>query len=144
MRFGFSLYFCLIWARVLKYVFQNSNEAVKHLQSYLFFKKFIQRPSTESYIDGLCESLQSTAIDSPVKWPKPKRRLSEILYEEQTSSEDGSCVPFIKSRVCYADSEENGLPETPVLPVAEVSEKSSSSKKRIKRMIRNQRNISFK
>ena len=84
MRFASSLYLCFIWIRVLKFVFQNPKEAAKHLQSYPFFKKFVQGPSAESYIDGLCESLQSISIGSPVKRPGPKGRLSDTLFDEET------------------------------------------------------------
>ena len=53
LRFSSSMYLRLIWIRVLKHVFQNQDEAAKHLKNHHFFKKFVARPSTEAYIEGL-------------------------------------------------------------------------------------------
>ena len=56
---------------------------------------------SQTYIDGLCKSLQSVCIGSPVKFPRPKRRLSEILdFEDETESDTETTIPPTKkSRV---------------------------------------------
>ena len=82
LKFSASLYRCLIWIRI---------EAADHLVNHPFFKEFVAEPSTETYIDGLCKSLQSVCIGSPVRLPRPKRRLSEILdFENETESDTNS------------------------------------------------------
>ena len=125
LRFSLSLYLCLIWIRILKHVFQKPNEAADQLINHPFFREFVTRPSTETYIDGLCESLQSVCIGSPVKLPSAKRRLSEILDQETSDEEtasDTSAPPIKKSRVIWhSESEEDDLPST--------SQIASSSKK---------------
>lgn len=80
----------------------------------------------------MCESLQSIAIGLLEEQPKIKRRLSYILYEEQTSIEDEIFVLVKKPRVSYDDIEEDDFPETAALPVAELPERSSSSKNKKK------------
>lgn len=131
MRFASSLYLCFIWIRVLKFVFQNPKEAAKHLQSYPFFKKFVQGPSAESYIDGLCESLQSISIGSPVKRPGPKGRLSDTLFDEETVKTNllhikhQDYLLMIQKRIIFLKLQHY------LLPVS--GESSSSSKKRRKR-----------
>ena len=129
LRFSSSLYLCLIWIRILKHVFQNPKEAADHLINHPFFKEFVARPSTETYIDGLCESLQSICIGSPVRLPSAKRRLSEILDQETSDEEtasDTSAPPIKKSRVIWhSESEEDALPTT--------SQIASSSKKNKKK-----------
>ena len=90
LRFSSSMYLRLIWIRVLKHVFQNQEEAAKHLKNHHFFKKFVARPSTEAFIEGLCNSLQSLSIGSPVKRPSVKRRLLDMVSD---SSDDEDDVP---------------------------------------------------
>ena len=53
------MYLCLVWIRVLKRVFQNPDEAAKHLKNHTFFKHFVARPSMEAYIEGyvICHNL---------------------------------------------------------------------------------------
>ena len=130
LRFSSSLHLCFIWIRVLKHVFQNPKEAADHLINHPF-QEIWSRPSTEAYIDGLCKSLQSVSIGSPVRLSTAKRRLSEILDEETVSDETGSDTgrtppPMKKSRVMWhSDSEEDALPST--------SQIASSSKRRKKK-----------
>ena len=84
----------------MKHVFENPKEAAEYLRSHNFFKQFISRWSTDAYIDGLCDSLQSIYIGSPVKQSTAKRRLSAILLaEEQSSSEDEGRANIKRSRV---------------------------------------------
>lgn len=114
--------------------FSKSKWGSKALGISSFFKKFILRPSTESYIDGLCKPLKSIAIGSPVTCPGPKCRLSKTLFDKQTSNEEKSCILYKIQRRFYNNSEEDDF-ETPELPVAEVPGESLSSKKRIRRRI---------
>ena len=56
-------------------------------------------PSTETYIVELCNTLQSVCIGSPVRLPRPKRRLSEILdFEDETESDTETTNQIIKLR----------------------------------------------
>ena len=97
LSFSSSLYLCLIWIRILKHVFQYPKEAADHLINHPFFKEFVAKPSTETYINELCESLQSVCIGSPVRLPRAKRRLSEILdIEDETESDTETTTPSIK------------------------------------------------
>ena len=88
LRFSSLMYLCLIWIRVLKHVFQNKGEAAKHLKNQHFFKKLVARPSTEAYIEGLCNSLQSLSIGSPVKRPSVKRRLLDMVSDSSDDEDD--------------------------------------------------------
>ena len=87
------MYLCLIWIRVLKHVFQNPDEEAKHLQDNPFFKKFVARPSTEAYIEGLCNSLQSLCIGSPVKRPSVKRRLMDMVSDSSDDKDERLFLP---------------------------------------------------
>ena len=87
------MYLCLIWIRVLKHVFQNPEEAAKHLKDNPFFKKFVARPSTEVYIEGLCNSLQSLCIGSPVKRPSVKRRLMDMVSDSSDDKDERLFLP---------------------------------------------------
>ena len=82
LRISSSLYLTLIWVRVLKYIFQNTSQVVgKMKKSHPCFQEFLRKKTTEAYVDGLCESLKSICIGSPVKKPSAKRRLSDIMSE---------------------------------------------------------------
>ena len=130
LRFSSSMFLCLIWIRVLKHVFKYPDEAAKHLKNHPFFKKFVGSPTTEAYIEGLCDSLQSLCIGSPVQRPTVKRRLSEMLLDESSSDEDDTPV-FRKSRY-NIESEDDGLPGTSASYV-DVTEGSPSHKKKSKK-----------
>ena len=117
---------------MLKHVFQNPDEAAKHLNDHPFFKKFVARPSTETYIEGLCDSLQSLCIGSPVKRSSVKRRLIDILTEEESSEEEVVEAPAKRQGIWNSDSEDDALPATSTLSVA-VAQRSSSSKKKSKK-----------
>ena len=119
------MYLCLIWIRVLKHVFQNPDEEAKHLKDNPFFKKFVARPSTEAYIEGLCNSLQSLCIGSPVKRPSVKRRLMDMV---SNSSDDEDDAPVSTKISWNTESEDDALSATSILPI-DVAERSSSSKK---------------
>ena len=54
-------------------IYQNPDEAAKHQKNHPFFIKFVARPSTEAYIEGLCNSLQSLFMGSSVQRPRIKR-----------------------------------------------------------------------
>ena len=95
LRFSSSMYLGLIWIRILKHVFQNLDEAAKHLKNHPFFKNFVARPSTEPYIEGLCNSLQSLSIGSPVKRPSVKRRLLDMVSD---SSDDQDDAPVYRKK----------------------------------------------
>ena len=84
------MYLCLVWIRVLKHVFQNPDQTEKHLKNHPFLKKLVARPSTEAYIEGLCNSLQSLYIGSPGQKPSIKRRLTDMLTN---NSDDEDEVP---------------------------------------------------
>ena len=128
LRFSSSLYLCLIWIRVLRHVFENPNEAAEYLKSHTFFKEFVSRPSTDAYVDGLCNSLQSICIGSPVIRSTENRRLSEMLMDESSSDNE---IPGKKSRVTFqSESEDDALPGTSAMSVAEVVRRASSSKKK--------------
>ena len=132
LRFSSSLYLCLIWIRVLRHVFENPKEAVEYLKSHPFFKEFVIRPSTDAYINGLCDSLQSTCIGSPVKRSSEKRRLSNMLLDESSTDEEPrEETPCKRSRVTWSsESEDDALPGPSSMTVAEVMGKASSSKKK--------------
>ena len=97
----------------MKHVFQNLNEAADHLINHPFFKKFVAKPSTETYVNRLCEALESVCIGSPAKLPSAKRRLSEILDRETIADETGSKTQrtarsITKCRVmCHTESEDS-------------------------------------
>ena len=56
-------------------------------------------PSTETYIVELCNTLHSVCIGSPVRLPRSKRRLSEILdLEDETESDTETTNQIIKLR----------------------------------------------
>lgn len=113
-------------------MFQKSNDAVEYFNNHPFFKKFVAMPSTETYIEGLCNSLQSLCIGSPVKQHSVKRRLSEILTEE-TSSDEETVYTSAKRRVSWdSESEDDDLAATSTMSV-EVAERSSSPKKKSKK-----------
>ena len=83
---------------------------------------------TDAYIDGLCASLQSICIDSPVVRSAEKRRLSEMLVHESSSDEE---IPTKKPRVTFeSESEDDALPGTSIMSVAEVACRALSSKKK--------------
>ena len=131
LRFSSSLYLCLIWIRILKHVFQYPKEAADHLMNHPFFKEFVAKPSTETYIDRLCESLQSVCIGSPVSFPKAKRRLSEMLdTEDDTETDTETTTLSIKrSRVTWhSESEEDASPST-----SQIAPSSNKNKKKHKK-----------
>ena len=132
LRFSSSLYLCLIWIRVLRHVFENPKEAVEYLKSHPFFKEFVIRPSTDAYINGLCDSLQSVCIGSPVKRSSEERRLSNMLLDESSTDEEPrEETPRKRSRVTWSsESEDDALPGPSSMTVAEVMGKASSSKKK--------------
>ena len=126
LRFSSSLYLTLIWVRVLKYIFQNPSQvAEKMKKSHPCFQEFLIKQTTEAYIDGLCESLKSVCIGSPVKKPGKKRRLSDILSQE-TSSDDEP-----PRRRHLSDTEDDDVPSTSHLSYGEVERTSSSLSKKI-------------
>ena len=92
LRFSLCMFLCLIWVLVLKLVVQNPDEAAKHLKNHPFFKKFVARLSRETYIEGLCNSLQSLCIGLPIKQSSVKCRLSKVLSEECTRDEEDTPV----------------------------------------------------
>lgn len=82
--------------------FENPSDAEKHLKSHLSIKNLLSRPSSEAYIDGLCDSLKSICIWSPVKGPTTKRRLSDMLLDKSKSSSEQERTKNIKqSRVAW-------------------------------------------
>ena len=136
LKFSASLYLCLIWIRILKHVFEYPNQAPDHLGNHPFFKEFVARPSAETYIDGLRESLQSICIGSPVVLPRPKRRLSEILEsEDESESETEITTPVTKkSRVTWhSESEEDNMPSTSTSQIPCSSKKSKKKHKKTKK-----------
>lgn len=131
LRFSSSLYLCLIWIRVLKHVFQYPKEAADHLINHPFFKEFVAKPSTETYIDGLCESLRSVCIGSPVRLPKAKRRLSDMLdTDDETESDTETTAPSIKrSRVIWhSETEEDALASTSQTATCSIKNKKKHKK----------------
>ena len=82
------MYLCLIWIRVLKHVFHNPDEAAKHLKNHPFFKNFVARPSSEAYIEGLCNFLQSHFIGLPVKRPSITRQLIDMVSDTSDDEDD--------------------------------------------------------
>ena len=119
------MFLCLIWIRVLKHVFQNPDEAAKHLKNHPFLKNFVARPSTEAYIEGLCNSLQSVSISSPVKRPR-------LLDMGSDSSDDKNDASVCSKTSWNTESEDDALSAMSILPV-DVPERSSSSKKKSKK-----------
>ena len=69
-------------------MFQNPDEAAKHLKNHTFFKNFVARPSMEAYIEGLCNLSQSLSIGSPVKRPGVKRRLLDMVSDSSGDEDD--------------------------------------------------------
>ena len=113
------MYLCLIWIRVLKHVFENPDEAAKHLNSHPFLKHFVARPSTEAYIEGLCNSLQSVSISSQVKRPSAKRRLLDMVSDSSDDEDDAS----VCSKTSWnTEFEDDALSSTSILP-ADVPER---------------------
>ena len=117
--FHICVYLFLIWIHVLKHVFfcfllfffENPSDAEKHLKSHLSIKNLLSRPSSEAYIDGLCDSLKSICIRSPVKGPTTKRRLSDMLLDKSKSSSEQERTKNIKqSRVAWdSDTADDAL-----------------------------------
>ena len=68
--------------------FPESHKAAEYLKSHPFFKEFVSRPSTDAYVDGLCKSVQSISIGSPVIRSSEKLRLSEMLMDESSSEDE--------------------------------------------------------
>ena len=134
-RFSSSFYLCLIWIQVLKHALQNPNEAAENLKNHPFFKKFVSRLSTDVYTDGLCCSLESICIDSPVKQPSEKRKLSEIFLEENSSNAENAST---RSRKAWDTSSEDSAPETTTIYIAK-----SSPKKKDKKAEENQKAVSL-
>ena len=133
LRFSSCLYLYLIWICTLRHVFENPKEAVEYLKSHPFFKEFVSSPSTDAYIDALCNSLQSICIGSPVKQSIEKCWLSEMLLGKGSSDEETAHeeTPRKKSRVTWgSELEDDPLPETSSMTVAEVLGRASSSKKK--------------
>ena len=124
LRFNSFLYLCLIWIWVLKHVLENPNEAAENLKNHPF-TKFVSRPSTDSYIDGLCSSLESICIGSPVKQPIEKRRLSEILQEENSSDEGNASK---RSRMAWGTSSEDSALDTAPVYITKSSPKEKDKK----------------
>ena len=119
LRFSSSMYLCLMCPRVLKHVFQNPDKAANHL----FFRKFVARPYTETYREGLCNSLQSLCIGSPVQRASVKHWLIDMLLDSSDNEDDAP----VSSKVSWnSESEDDGLSATPILSV-DVPERSSSS-----------------
>ena len=129
LRFSSSMYLCLVWIRVLKHVFQNPDQAAKHLKNHPFLKKLVARPSMGAYIEGLCNSLQSLYIGSPVQKPCIKRRLTDMLTN---SSDDEDDVPASSKVSWNTESEDDGLSAMSILPV-DIPERSSSPKEKSKK-----------
>ena len=119
---------------MLKQIFENPNEVADHLKSHPFFKKFVSRPSVESYIDGLCDSLQSICIGPPIRQPTAKHRLSDMLLDEQQrSSEDERTASRRRNRIALeSDTENDALPGTSTMTLEEVLDRASSNKKKSK------------
>ena len=120
------LFICLIWIRVLKHVLENPNKAADNLKNHPFFKKFVSRPSADAYIDGLCSSLESICIGSPVKQPSEKCRLSEILLEENSSDEGNARK---RSRTAWDTSSEDSAPDIAAIYIAKSSPQKMIKKK---------------
>ena len=85
LRFSSFMFLYLIWIHVLRHAFDNPQDAAKHLKSHPFFKEFVARSSTETYIEGLCNSMKSLCIGLPVKWPSLKRGLTDMLSDSSTT-----------------------------------------------------------
>ena len=96
LRFSSSSYLCLIWICVLCHVFENPNEAAEYLKSHPFFNEFASTLSTDAYVDGLCNSLQSISIGSSVIRSTEKCRLSEMLMDKSSSDDE---IPRTKSEL---------------------------------------------
>ena len=131
-RFSSSLYLCLIWIWVLKHVLEDPNEAEEKLQNDPI-KKFASRLSTDAYIDGWCSSLESNCIGCSVKQPSGKRKLSEILLEENSSNEQNASK---RSRTKWDTSSEESATDTPAIYIAK-----SFSKKKDKKAAENQKAV---
>ena len=71
----------------------------------------MRKRTTEAYIDGLCESLKSICIGSPVKKADGKRTLSNIMSEEMASSDDEPPIPPQRRRL-LSDIEDDNVPST--------------------------------
>ena len=84
----------------------------------------------------MCSSLESICIDSPVKQPSEKRKLSEILLEENSSNAENAST---RSRKAWDTSSEDSAPETTTIYIAK-----SSPKKKDKKAEENQRAVSLK
>ena len=82
-----------------------------------------------AHIEGLCNSLQSLYISSPVQKPCIKRRLTDMLTN---SSDDEDDVPASSKVSWNTESEDDGLSAMPILPV-DIPERSSSSKEKSKK-----------
>ena len=67
----------------------ESRRGSESSKNHPFFKRFVARPSTEVYIEGLCNSLQSPSIGSPVKRPSVKRRLLDMVSDSSDDEDDG-------------------------------------------------------
>ena len=57
LRFSWSMFLCLIWIRVLRYVFQNPGEAAKHLQNHPLFILQITRNETARFVFNIFKKL---------------------------------------------------------------------------------------
>ena len=110
-------------------MFQNPDEAAKHLKNHPFLKNFVARPSTEAYIEGLYNSLQSLSISLPVKRSNVKHRLLDMVSDSSDDEDDASVC---RKTSWNTESEDDALSATSILPI-DVPERSSSSKRKSKK-----------
>ena len=81
------MYLLLIWMRVFQWVLDNLNEIFRELASNLpNFKKFYKSPTTDHYIQGLVDSLNSMGISATPSPSGPKHRLADT--HDSSESED--------------------------------------------------------
>ena len=107
----------------------ESRRGSETLKNHPFLKHFVARPSTEAYIEGLCNSLQSVSTSSQVKRPSAKRQLLDMVSDSSDDKDDAS----VCSKTSWnTEFEDDALSSMSILPV-DVPERSSSSKKKSKK-----------
>ena len=67
------------------------------VSSHPFVQSFIQKPSTEAYIDELCMTLKSLNIGGPIKRETSKRNLIKLLDKSESATEEQQIPECLKN-----------------------------------------------
>ena len=107
LRFSSSMYLCLIWLRIFRYILQNPEDVKKKLNpTLLSFADFFQHPTRDSYIEGLMNFMSKLTI-KPNKPYAAKRKLCEIADSDDSDNTD---MPYVSPPHFSDDEDEMPAP----------------------------------